>query len=98
MGLAGLIPFVIMFILIFRESYFLYRHSAGEGFYGRELVLAFWQMSIAFLVCINFVDPSMDEFLPGYFLAVAGVIVRRAELARNPAAAQAAGVTFGRPA
>jgi O-antigen ligase len=98
LGLAGLIPFVIMFVLIFRESIFLYRHSAGEGFYGRELVLAFWQLSIAYLVCINFVDPSMDEFLPGYFMAVAGVIVRRAELARNPAAAQAAGVTFGRAA
>lgn len=98
LGLAGLIPFVMMFVLIFRDSYFLYRHSAREGLYGRDLVLAFWQMSLAFLVCINFVDPSMDEFLPGYFLAVAAVIVRRAELARNPAAAQAAGVTFGRPA
>jgi hypothetical protein len=95
LGLAGLVPYVLLFVLMFRASMDLYRRSAPSGLYGRELVLAFWQMGIAFLVCINFVDPSFDEFLPGYFLAMAAVVVRRAELAHDPAAAARAKVTFG---
>lgn len=96
LGLAGLIPFVLIFVIIFRASYFLYRHSGAHGLFGRDLVLTFWQSSLAFLICINFVDPSFDEFLPGFFLALAAVIVRRAEILRaGPAAAAAAGVSFG---
>jgi hypothetical protein len=98
LGLAGLVPYVAMFVLIFRASLHLYRRSQPAGLYGRELVLAFWQMAIAFLVCINFVDPSFDEFLPGYFLAMSAVIVRRSELANDPRAAAAAGASFGEPA
>jgi hypothetical protein len=95
LGLLGLIPFVALFVLIFRASLVLYRSSQPAGLFGRELVLAFWQMAIAFLVCINFVDPSFNEFLPGYFFAMGAVIVRRAELVSDPRAAAEAGVTFG---
>ena len=96
LGLVGLIPYLLIFWFIFRASIALYRRAAPSGLFGRELVVAFWQLSIAFLVCINFVDPSFDEFLHGFFLAMAAVIVRRAELvAGDPAAAEAAGFTFG---
>ena len=96
LGLAGLIPYVTIFLLIFRASRHLYRYSAPQGLYGRDLVLMFWQSGLAFIICINFVDPSFDEFLPGYFLALAAVIVRRAELLRaGPEAAAAAGTSFG---
>jgi O-Antigen ligase len=95
LGLAGLIPYVVFLVLITMASLHLYRQSGKEGLYGRELVLTFWQMGIAFMVCVNFVDPSMNEFLGGYFLVMAAVIVRRAELIKDPVAARAAGVTFG---
>jgi hypothetical protein len=97
LGLAGLIPFIAMFMLIIRASLDLYRRSQPSGLYGRELALTFWQVSIAFLICINFVDPSSDEFLPGFWMAVAAMIVRRAELVRDPRAAAATGTTFGTP-
>ncbi|HWN80493.1 MAG TPA: O-antigen ligase family protein, partial [Candidatus Udaeobacter sp.] len=95
LGLVGLIPFLAIFVLIFRASLHLYRHSHPNGLYGRELTLAYWQMAIAFLVCVSFVDPSMDEFLHGYFLTVTALIIRRSELVEQPAAALAAGMTFG---
>jgi O-antigen ligase len=95
LGLVGLIPYLLIFFYIFRASVTLYRGAGRTGLFGRELVLAFWQLAIAFLVCINFVDPSFDEFLHGFFLAVAAVIVRRAELVGKPAEAEAAGFTFG---
>ena len=95
LGLAGLIPYVVFFVLITRASIDLYRRSLKHGLFGKELVLAFWQAGIAFLVCINFVDPSTNEFLGGFLLAMAAVIVRRSELAKDPAAAHAASVTFG---
>jgi hypothetical protein len=48
------------------------------------------------MVCLNFVDPTAQgEFFPGFFLAMAAIIVRRAELVKDQAAARAAGVTFG---
>jgi hypothetical protein len=95
LGLAGLLPYVLILIFIFRSSLELYRRSRPKGLYGRELVITFWQSSIAFLVCINFVDPSFHEVLPGYFLAFSAIIVRRQELLHSPTAAKAAGVTCG---
>jgi O-antigen ligase len=96
LGIAGLIPYVAIFILIIRASRYLYRHSERNGLLGRDLVLTFWQSGLAFFICINFVDPSFDEFLPGYFLAFAAVIVRREEIRRaGLAAAAAAGTSFG---
>jgi O-antigen ligase len=80
LGLAGLVPLLLMFWLIFRKSLRLYRALPREGLFGRDLVLAFWQSSIAYLVCLSFVDPSNIEFLPGYFLIWAAVLVRRGEL------------------
>jgi O-antigen ligase len=97
LGLAGLLPFLAIFFLVIRASLDLYRRSQPGGLFGRELVLTFWQVTLAFLMCINFVDPSSDEFLPGFWLAVAAVIVRRAELAHDPPAAAATGTTFGVP-
>ncbi len=96
LGLVGLVPYVLIFWFIFRSSRVLYRSSLPTGLFGRDLVLAFWQSAMAFFICINFVDPSFDEFLPGYFFVLAGVIVRRAELMRSgPEAAAAAGTSFG---
>jgi len=96
LGLAGLIPFVLLFVLIIRSSIVLYRRSEKGGLLGRDLVLAFWQALISFLVCINFVDPTAQgEFFPGFLLAMAAIVVRRAELVKDQAAARAAGVTFG---
>jgi hypothetical protein len=96
LGLAGLIPFLAIFVLIFRASRYLYRHSAPHGLFGRDLVLMFWQAGLAFIICINFVDPSFDEFLPGYFLVLAAAVVRRSELMKaGPAAAAATGVSCG---
>ncbi len=96
LGLVGLIPFVAIFVLIFQASRSLYRHSAPHGLFGRDLVLMFWQVGLAFVICISFVDPSNDEFLPGFFLILAAAIVRRSELAKaGPAAASAAGTSFG---
>lgn len=97
LGLLGLVPYVLIFFLVFRASLDLYRRSGPRGLYGRELVVAFWQLAIAYLTCINFVDPSFHEFLPGFFFTWAAVIVRRAELARGaPPQVHEAGLTsFG---
>ncbi len=96
LGLLGLVPYVFILVIIFRAGLYLYRHSEATGLFGRDLVLTFWQSSLAFLICISFVDPSFAEFLPGYFFILAAVIMRRAEVHRGgPAAARAAGVSFG---
>jgi hypothetical protein len=95
LGLVGLVPYLLILALIFRSSLRLYRRSAPSGFFGRELVLTFWQTSIAFLVCINFVDPSFHEILPGWLLAFAALIVRREELVRDPVAARTTPVSCG---
>jgi O-antigen ligase len=99
LGIVGLLPYLLIFWLIFRTSIELYRRSPPQGLLGRELVVTFWQASIAYIICISFVDPSFLEFLPGYFLAMAAVIVRRTELSRgDPAVALEAGVTVGEKA
>jgi O-antigen ligase len=86
LGIVGLIPFFAIFLFIVQRSIRLFRALPREGLYGRGLVLAFWQMMIGFLLCIFFTDPSFAEFLPGYYFAWAGIIVRRAELAEQQAA------------
>jgi O-antigen ligase len=86
LGVIGLFPFLLLHVFVFRKSWRLYRLLPPEGIFGRGLVIAYWQLSIAYLICLNFIDPSFVVFLPGMFMAWSAIIVRRAELAEAQAA------------
>ncbi len=93
-GLAGFIPYVLIFLLVFRNSVRLFRARAPVVFVEPDLVAIFWGVFVAYLVSLSTV--VMNHELPHtLFFLLAGAIVGSQEVALAQEAGEPSGK--GRP-
>ncbi len=96
LGLLGAIPYCAIWIILFRKSLRLYRALPRSGLFGKDLVLMFWQVALAYIILMTFTNP-MHSFLGGLFFGLAAVISRRAELVDESGERPVPGYTLTSP-
>ncbi len=79
-GIIGLVLIVAIFVLIFRQSLFLYRKTPSAlgprpDLLSRDLAVLFWIVMVVYLVDATFVDILWDVPSNGLFWAFAGLVV-----------------------
>lgn len=79
-GLAGFVPYVVIFLLVFRNSVRLFRSRAPAVFVEPDLVAIFWGLFAAYLLSLSTV--IMNHELPHtLFFLLAGAMVGSQEVA-----------------
>jgi O-antigen ligase len=76
-GVIGFVLLVLVFVLLWRQSYQLYRKipSDAHGDISRDFVILFWVILVNYLTDAMFRDPLWDVFTNAMLWSLAGVVV-----------------------
>jgi len=93
-GIVGLVGVLAVFLLVYRQSYQLYRKlpQAAGGDLSRDFVVLFWVIMLNYLVAAMFRDTFWDVSSNAMFWSLAGLVVGYNRLLEHRSAPQLLGV------
>jgi O-antigen ligase len=74
-GLLGLVPFLLVLYFPLRYSIKLYKELGEEGFFNRDLVVAFWGVLIVYVVSASFIQTQFFLTANAMVFSFMGIIV-----------------------